>query len=67
MTSGRGVSGRRRPARRVTRGSAVSTPITRSVKVSEAPSYGTPLCYHDPYGKATLEYADVAKELTLRI
>ena len=44
-----------------------STPITRSVKVSEAPSYGTPLCYHDPYGKATLEYADVAKELMLRI
>ena len=44
-----------------------ATPITRSVKVSEAPSYGTPLCYYDPYGKATLEYADVAKELMLRI
>lgn len=44
-----------------------TTPITRSVKVSEAPSYGSPLCYYDPYGKATLEYADVAKELTLRI
>ena len=44
-----------------------STPITRSVKVSEAPSYGAPICYYDPYGKATLEYADVAKELMLRI
>ena len=44
-----------------------ATPITRSVKVSEAPSYGEPICYHDPYGKATLEYNDVAKELMMRI
>jgi chromosome partitioning protein len=44
-----------------------STPITRNVKLSEAPSYGEPICYHDPYGKGALEYADVAKELMLRI
>lgn len=44
-----------------------TTPITRNVKLSEAPSYGEPICYHDPYGKATLEYADVAKELMTRI
>ncbi len=44
-----------------------TTPITRSVKLSEAPSYGEPICYHEPYGKAALEYNDVAKELMMRI
>ena len=44
-----------------------ATPITRQVVLSEAPSYGEPICYHDPYCKATLEYNDVAKELMLRI
>lgn len=44
-----------------------TTPITRNVKISEAPSYGEPICYHDPYGKGSLEYADVAKELMQRI
>ncbi len=44
-----------------------ATPITRNVKLSEAPSYGEPICYHDPYGKASLEYAEVSKELMLRI
>lgn len=43
------------------------TPISRSVKLSEAPSYGTPICYHEPYSKGSLEYNDVAKELMLRI
>lgn len=42
-------------------------PISRTVRISEAPSYGTPICYHDPYGKGSLEYAAVAKELLLRI
>ena len=42
-------------------------PISRTVRLSEAPSYGTPICYHDPYGKGSLEYAAVAKELMLRI
>ncbi len=42
-------------------------PISRGVKLSEAPSYGTPICYHEPYGKGSLEYAAVAKELMLRI
>lgn len=42
-------------------------PISRSVKLSEAPSFGEPICYHDPYGKGSLEYAAVAKELILRI
>ena len=42
-------------------------PISRSVKLSEAPSYGEPICYHEPYGKGSLEYTAVAKELMLRI
>ena len=42
-------------------------PISRSVRLSEAPGYGEPICYHDPYGKGSLEYAAVAKELMLRI
>lgn len=43
------------------------TTISRSVKLSEAPGFGKPICYYDPFGKSTLEYADVAKELALRI
>ena len=42
-------------------------PISRTVRISEAPGYGEPICYHDPYGKGSLEYAAVAKELMLRI
>lgn len=42
-------------------------PISRTVRLSEAPSYGVPISYHDPYGKGSLEYAAVAKELMLRI
>ena len=42
-------------------------PISRSVCLSEAPGFGEPICYHDPYGKGSLEYAAVAKELMLRI
>ena len=42
-------------------------PISRTVRISEAPGYGEPICYHDPYGKGSLEYAAVAKELMQRI
>ena len=42
-------------------------PISRTVRLSEAPSYGAPICYHDPYGKGALEYVAVAKELMMRI
>ncbi len=42
-------------------------PISRTVRISEAPGYGEPICYHDPYGKGALEYASVAKELMMRI
>lgn len=42
-------------------------PISRTVRLAAAPSYGEPICYYDPYGKGSLEYAAVAKELMLRI
>ena len=42
-------------------------PISRTVRLSEAPGYGEPICYHDPYCKGSLEYAAVAKELQMRI
>ena len=42
-------------------------PISRTVRLSEAPSYGEPICYHDPYCKGSLEYAAVDKELQMRI
>ena len=42
-------------------------PISRTVRIAEAPGYGEPICYHDPYGKGSLEYAAVAKDLMLRI
>jgi chromosome partitioning protein len=42
-------------------------PISRTVRISEAPGYGEPICYHDPYGKGSLEYAAVSKELMSRI
>ena len=42
-------------------------PISRTVRLAAAPGHGQPICYYDPYGKGSLEYAAVAKELMLRI
>ncbi len=44
-----------------------ATPISRGVKLGEAPSFGVPVYYHDKNCKATYEYMSVAKELTERI
>ena len=44
-----------------------STKISRSVKLSEAPSFGKPVYYHSKSSKATREYISVAKELSERI
>ena len=44
-----------------------STTISRNVKLSEAPSFGMPVYYHDKYCKGSQEYLDVAKELISRI
>lgn len=43
------------------------THISRGVKVSEAPGFGTPVYYHDKRSKGTNEYLAVAKELATRI
>ena len=48
-------------------GKLFSTPITRSVKLSEAPGYGEPIYYYDKSGKGTKEYLSVANELASRI
>lgn len=41
--------------------------VSRSVKLAEAPGFGRPICYFDPYGKGSLEYREVVKELLLRV
>lgn len=43
------------------------TTISRSVKLSEAPGYGQPICLYDPHGKGSREYDEVARELSYRI
>lgn len=43
------------------------TPVSRNVKLSEAPSFGKPVYYHDKSSKGAVEYLEVAKELVERI
>lgn len=43
------------------------TPVSRNVKLSEAPSFGKPVYYHDKSSKGAVEYLEVAKELIERI
>lgn len=40
-----------------------STPIPRTVKISEAPSFGMPITEYDPHGKGALSYLELAKEV----
>lgn len=42
------------------------TLIPRTVKLSEAPSYGLPITQYDPTGKGAQSYIDLAKEVILR-
>lgn len=42
------------------------TMIPRAVKLSEAPSFGTPAMYHDKYSKGTRSYAEVSEEILVR-
>lgn len=44
-----------------------STAISRGVRLSEAPSFGMPVYYHDKSCKGAAEYLDVARELIERI
>ncbi|MBE6542505.1 MAG: ParA family protein, partial [Ruminococcaceae bacterium] len=43
------------------------TMIPRSVKLSEAPSFGTPIDHYDKYSKASDAYKDVTAEIIGRI
>ncbi len=43
------------------------TPVSRNVKLSEAPSFGSPVYYHDKRSKGANEYMNIAKELAERI
>ena len=38
--------------------------IPRSVRLSEAPSYGQPIIYFDPKSRAALAYRALAKEIS---
>ena len=40
-----------------------STTIGRNVRLSEAPSFGRPILYHDKRAKGALDYMQLAKEL----
>lgn len=43
------------------------TTVSRNVKLSEAPSFGAPVYYHDKRSKGSNEYMNIAKELAERI
>ncbi|MBR4149259.1 MAG: ParA family protein, partial [Rikenellaceae bacterium] len=45
----------------------LTPPISRSVKVSEAPGFGMPVYYHDKRNKGAAEYLECAKDLASRI
>ena len=42
------------------------TIIPRTVKLSEAPSYGIPITQYDPMGKGAISYVELAKEVIQR-
>ena len=43
-----------------------STPISRNVRLSEAPSFGMPIQYYDKYSKGSCAYDDIVAELLER-
>jgi chromosome partitioning protein len=43
------------------------TPVSRNVKLSEAPSFGQPVWYYDKFSKGAALYHEVAKELMQKI
>ena len=43
-----------------------STPIPRTVKLSEAPSFGQAITQYDPKGRGSLSYIELAKEVIAR-
>lgn len=47
-------------------GKVFETVIPRTVKLSEAPSFGLPITEYDPSGKGAVAYTDLAKEMINR-
>ena len=47
-------------------GKIFKTPVPRSVRVSEAPSYGMPITVYDPHGKAAAAYGQLTLEIMER-
>ena len=43
-----------------------STPVSRNVRLGEAPSFGMPIQYYDKYSKGSSAYDDIAAELLER-
>ncbi len=43
------------------------TPVVRNVRLTEAPSYGTPVLYLDKFSKGAQNYISVAKEIIERV
>ena len=48
-------------------GKLFSTTILRNVRLSEAPSYGMPILYYDPYSRGCEAYSAVSQEILDRI
>lgn len=42
------------------------TPVKRTVRISEAPSFGKPIQYYDKTSNGSIAYNDIAKELLLK-
>lgn len=42
------------------------TPVKRTVRISEAPSFGKPIQYYDKSSNGSIAYNDIAKELLLK-
>jgi len=45
----------------------IETTISRNIKLTEAPSFGKPVYYHDKFSKGSNEYLKAAKEISHRI
>ena len=48
-------------------GKLFRTPVTRNVRISEAPSYGMPIMYYDKHSKGAKAYTEISKELIERL
>lgn len=45
------------------KGKLFKTPVPRTVRLSEAPSYGLPAMYYDKHNRGAMAYCEIAKEI----